>query len=37
MPDLITAVHKLKPTVLVGVSTIAKAFNQEVREAVMIL
>lgn len=30
-PDLLTAIKTLKPTALVGVSTIAKAFNKEVR------
>nr|AIT70122.1 malic enzyme [Desmarestia viridis] len=33
MPDLLTAVKTLKPTVLIGVSTLAKSFNQPVIEA----
>ena len=32
-PDLLSAIHALKPTALIGVSTISKAFNREVVEA----
>eukprot|EP00879_Flechtneria_rotunda_P001497 GHRR01001653.1.p1 GENE.GHRR01001653.1~~GHRR01001653.1.p1 ORF type:complete len:385 (+),score=134.68 GHRR01001653.1:1139-2293(+) len=32
-PDLKTAIEQLKPTALVGVSTIAKAFNEEILKA----
>ncbi len=32
-PDLITAVQALKPTILIGVSGVAKSFNQEVVQA----
>lgn len=35
--DLVTAIRTLKPTALVGVSTIAKAFNKEVVEAMCAL
>jgi hypothetical protein len=34
-PDLLTAIKTLKPTALVGVSTIAKAFNKEVSVGVL--
>jgi hypothetical protein len=32
-PDLLSAIKALKPTALVGVSTISKAFNRQVVEA----
>ena len=32
-PDLLSAIHALKPTAVIGVSTIAKAFNKDVVEA----
>lgn len=32
-PDLLSAIKALKPTALVGVSTIAKAFSKEVVDA----
>jgi hypothetical protein len=31
--DLLTAVQQLRPSILIGVSTVANAFNQEVIEA----
>lgn len=31
--DLLTAIHKLKPTVLIGVSTITQAFNEDILKA----
>eukprot|EP00775_Hariotina_reticulata_P013302 gene13302-13431_t len=36
-PDLKTAIEKLKPTALVGVSTIANAFNKEIVDAMCAL
>jgi len=32
-PDFLSAIHELKPTAIIGVSTSAKAFNKEVIEA----
>lgn len=34
-PDLLTAIKTLKPTALVGVSTISKAFNRDVVQAMI--